>query len=214
MTNLGAPGAGGDQAPAPGGIEVLKALADPVRLSMLYTLTRSAGGELPVMSVKELASALGEPQTKLYRHVKNLEAAGLIHAVASRVVSGIVEQRYQAARGDLIFGDELTEDERVSPEAEGMAAAAMELYRRQFFATRRASPPAPSEPEAEPYRRMLLGITDGRLPVARANQIREQIQRIWDEICAAGEHDDGVPGDGTVPVSMLIGYFSPERAPD
>jgi DNA-binding MarR family transcriptional regulator len=41
------------------------------------------------MSVKELAEELGEPQTKLYRHVKQLEAAGLIRIAASRMVSGI-----------------------------------------------------------------------------------------------------------------------------
>jgi DNA-binding transcriptional ArsR family regulator len=38
------------------------------------------------MSVKELAQHLGEPQTKLYRHVKQLEAAGLIEVAATRMV--------------------------------------------------------------------------------------------------------------------------------
>ena len=78
-------------------VEGLRALADPVRLAILSALdTRARDGELPVMSVKELAQHLGEPQTKLYRHVKQLEAAGLIEVAATRMVSGILEQRYRA----------------------------------------------------------------------------------------------------------------------
>ena len=50
-------------------VEGLRALADPVRLAILAALdTRAPDGALPVMSVKELAQHLGEPQTKLYRH--------------------------------------------------------------------------------------------------------------------------------------------------
>src|ERR1700742_4407583 len=83
-------------------VEGLRPLADPVRLAILSALdTRSRDGELPVMSVKELAQHLGEPQTKLYRHVKQLEAAGLIEVAATRMVSGILEQRYQACLREL-----------------------------------------------------------------------------------------------------------------
>src|SRR5215469_15004114 len=101
------------QVPDVSNVDVLKALADPLRLRLLYALTRRAGGAaLPTMSVKELAAELGEPQTKLYRHVKHLESAGLIRSVSSRLVSGIVEHRYQAWR-DMIIGDDLTDQERV-----------------------------------------------------------------------------------------------------
>ena len=83
-------------------VEGLRALADPVRLAILAALdTRVPDGALPVMSVKELAQHLGEPQTKLYRHVKQLEAAGLIEVAATRMVSGIQEQRYRARQRDL-----------------------------------------------------------------------------------------------------------------
>ena len=59
---------------------------------------------LPIMSVKELAAELGQPQTKLYRHVRQLEAVGLIKVASTRMVSGILEQRYQACQQDLTFG--------------------------------------------------------------------------------------------------------------
>lgn len=195
--------AGEQQAAA--NIDVLKALADPIRLNVLYVLTHRKGTALPIMSVKELAAALGEPQTKLYRHVKHLESAGLISAVASRVVSGIVEQRYQASQPEIVIGDAFTEQERISQEAEGMTAAAFELYRRQFFAARRAAaadPSAPSDPEP------LLGIADGRLPAARAAAIRDELYRIFQEITAtrlaSSEADDDAD---TVSVSMLVGYI-------
>ncbi len=178
---------------------------------MLYALTRGRDPDLPAKTVKELAAELGEPQTKLYRHIKHLESAGLIHAVASRVVSGIVEYRYQASEADMIMGDELTDSEKVSPEAEAMAAAALELYRRQFFATRRTRPGATAD--AEPHRRMLLGMADGMVTVARAAAIYELLYQLLEEI-AASDRDrpaDG-SGKGLVPVDMLLGFFSPDRA--
>src|SRR5580698_2917994 len=72
-------------------VAALKAMADPTRLAILAALMRTR--DLPVMSVKELAAELGEPQTKLYRHVRQLEAAGLIRVASTRMVSGILEQR-------------------------------------------------------------------------------------------------------------------------
>src|SRR5215471_2523012 len=110
------PQSGGEAVRAITDVETLKALADPLRLKMLSALMRGRPDDLPVLSVKELAHELGEPQTKLYRHVKQLEAAGLIRAVASRVVSGIVEQRYQASQRDLMLGSGLTAQEKTSVE--------------------------------------------------------------------------------------------------
>ena len=57
-------------------VDTIKALADPTRLAILQALTRD---RLP-KSAKELAEELGEPQTKLYRHLKVLEEAKLIEA--------------------------------------------------------------------------------------------------------------------------------------
>ena len=48
-------------------VETLKALADPLRLAILAALMQGPAAQPRVMSVKELATELGEPQTKLYR---------------------------------------------------------------------------------------------------------------------------------------------------
>lgn len=205
-----ADGDGEHQSRTVSNVEMLKALADPVRLNLLHTLMPGTGAALPIMSVKELAAELGEPQTKLYRHVKHLESAGLIRAVASRVVSGIVEQRYQACRNDLMIGDELTDQEKASAEAEAMTAAAFEFYRGQFFAARRASHADQPASEPEPYRRMLLGIAGGRVPVAKAAAIREQLQRIFDDLSASDPNPAEDDADTeTVLVNVLMGYFIP-----
>jgi len=73
-------------------LETLRLLTQPVRLKIVEGL-RSAPGPL---TVKELAAALGTTQTKLYYHVNLLERANLIRVAATRLVSGIVEKRYEA----------------------------------------------------------------------------------------------------------------------
>jgi len=196
-------------------VDVLKVLADPLRLNILYALTRRRGPDLAAKTVKELAAELGEPQTKLYRHIKQLEATGLIRSVSSRVVSGIVEHRYQASSVDMILGDELTDQEKVSPEAEALAAAALELYRRHFFNTRRARPRDQVAEQAQPHRRMIMAIADGRLPAARAAEIYDRLHELLEEVAEAGRNHDE-PGDDAdlVPVNLMIGYFSTDEPPD
>jgi DNA-binding transcriptional ArsR family regulator len=186
-------------------VETLKALADPIRLSLLSALMRSSG-ELPVRSVKELAAELGEPQTKLYRHVKHLEAAGLIRAVSSRVVSGIVEQRYQACQSELIFGPGLTDDERQSPETEAAVGVLFDLFRSRFFAASRAGLlPAQTSANTETHRKVVLNVTETWVPVAKATAIRERLQAILDDLDGPSER----PGADMVQVNLLVGYYSP-----
>src|SRR5919202_976689 len=71
--------------------EELRAIADPMRLELLALLR-----ERP-RTVKELASALDVPQTRLYYHVNQLEQHGFITVAETRLVSGIVEKRYGAS---------------------------------------------------------------------------------------------------------------------
>ena len=123
-------------------VETLRTLADPLRLAILSALMDD-GPEFRVMSVKELAEELGEPQTKLYRHVKQLEAAGLIRVAASRLVSGIVEQRYQASQRDISLGPELLNSREAVEESLAFVTVALNRYRDQFFAAHRAHILAP-----------------------------------------------------------------------
>jgi DNA-binding transcriptional ArsR family regulator len=189
-------------------VELLKALADPLRMSMMYVLTRNTSQHgMPVMTVKELAAELGEPQTKLYRHVKQLEAAGLIAAVSSRIVSGIVEQRYQAI-GSTFIGDDLTEGERTSPEAEAMVAAALDMFRREYFGALRARQ-SDQQAEVPAHRRPLMALTDGRVPASRAAAIRAQLRELIEEVNADPAPDTG----DLVPINVLVGFFGSDPPP-
>jgi DNA-binding transcriptional ArsR family regulator len=190
-------------------VETLKALADPTRLAILNELMMPRADGLPVMSVKELAADLGEPQTKLYRHIKHLEAAGLIKAVTSRVVSGIVEHRYQACQSDLMLGADLTARQKASAEAEATVAAALDFYRSQFFAANRAEIEADQASPREPHRRAMLNMSTARVSASQALAIHEQLGRISDEVSQAGEDSDNA-GDDLVTINVLIGYFTPD----
>jgi DNA-binding transcriptional ArsR family regulator len=193
-------------------VETLKALADPNRLRMLQRLmARDEAGELPVMSVKELATELAEPQTKLYRHVKQLEAVGLIRAASSRIVSGIVEQRYQACQSDLWLGAGLTDEQKKSAEAEATVAAVLELYRSQFFAAHRAGAIVSKDVQgADEHRKMMLGITQAKVPRDEATSFRNRLQQLMDDLAEAEKRASD--SEDTVTVNVLVGYFSPDPA--
>jgi DNA-binding transcriptional ArsR family regulator len=203
-------------------VRTLKAMADPIRLAVLSALMKRPAGGPRVMSVKELAAELGEPQTKLYRHVRQLEETGLIRAASSRMVSGILEQRYQACQRDLMLGPGLTRDEKSGDEAESVTAAALDRYRSRFFAARRTAlgpgpassaplvlPAGQASPAGESYRTPVLQVTEARIPAARAAAIRDRLQEVIGELGQLSHQDDGTG----VPIEVLIGFISPQ-APD
>jgi DNA-binding transcriptional ArsR family regulator len=182
-------------------VAALKAMADPTRLAILSALMK-AGGTLPVMSVKELAEELGEPQTKLYRHVRQLEAAGLIRVAATRVVSGILEQRYQASQRDLMFGAGFL---RSNPDdSEKATAALLDWFRAGLFTAMRGSPPAADGREgAESDQPTKLFFADSKLSRDQAAQLRAKIQEIAELVEADSDDPDAKE------FHLLVGLYSP-----
>jgi len=83
-------------------VDSLRAMAEPTRLAILSALLRPPWPR--VMSVKELAAELDMTPTRLYRHVRQLEEAALIKVAETRMVSGILEQRYRASARDVRLG--------------------------------------------------------------------------------------------------------------
>lgn len=180
-------------------VEQLKALADPTRLAILDALMAARPGPLPVMSVKELAAALGEPQTKLYRHMKVLESAGLIRVAATRMVSGIAEQRYQACHRDLDFAAGLLRQH--VDEAEAFMRAGFDWFRNGFLAARRAEAPRDDADASSPGRTMLMAGSGRRTP-AEVAAVRASLS----EALAHFKGDDSDDPDA-VSMNVIVGYF-------
>jgi DNA-binding transcriptional ArsR family regulator len=183
-------------------VDVLRALADPTRMSILATLMRVGNDdELPVMSVKELAAELGEPQTKLYRHVRQLEAAGLVRVAATRMVSGILEQRYQACQPDLSFGRGFLREH--GDESAPVVRTLLDRFRDGFFTAFRDERLAREE-AVVPYRKPAMMLSEVKLTPAKAAELRGKLEQVMEWLNGAANADPG-----GVRVNVLIGYYSP-----
>jgi DNA-binding transcriptional ArsR family regulator len=178
-------------------VDVLKAMADPTRLAILAALMKSRNNR-PVMSVKELAAELGEPQTKLYRHVRQLEAAGLIEVASTRMVSGILEQRYQACQQDLKLGRGFLQEH--PDESANVAQTVLDRWRDGFFSAYQRY--GAEIPPGEAYRKPMLVMIDARVSPAKAAELKKKLQEIVSDI---GEEETEDPQG--VSVNLLIGSF-------
>ena len=195
-------------------IEIIKALAAPIRLRILYALTRGSGGPR-VMSAKELAEELGEPQTKLYRHLKMMESAGLIEVAETRLVSGILEQRYRAFEREYVIGRGPRTAARTSVE-ESAVTSVMRFFAESLFAARREGRIPPGDAaDSGPHPKSLLAFSDRKVPASKAAELRRKLAEVADELTGPDDPDG-------VDVFTLIGFYSPaepgsypaESAPD
>src|SRR5215468_9703403 len=114
-------------------VETLRLVADPTRLAILRVLMNDAEFDPPVLSAKELAAVLDEPQTKLYRHLKQLEEAGLIQVAETRLVSGIIEQRYRTGQMSIGMSSELVANPEFRDETLSLTAAAFNDFRDELL---------------------------------------------------------------------------------
>jgi DNA-binding transcriptional ArsR family regulator len=175
-------------------VESLRAMADPTRLAILNALMHPQQGELPVLSAKDLAARLGESQTKLYRHIRQLETAGLIRVAATRMVSGIQEQRYQASQHDLSFGDGFLREH--ADESEAMMRAVLASFRDGFFTAER-------DLEIEAFRRRKMYHGSATVSHAKAAEIRQRIDEFVDWLAdSVTEERHGIR------VNVLLGYYA------
>ena len=183
-------------------VDMLKAIADPTRVAILTALMKTRQ-DLPVMSVKELAAELGEPQTKLYRHVRQLEAAGLIRVASTRMVSGILEQRYQASQQDLVLGRGFLREH--AEESVDVMQVLLDRFRDGFFAAFKADSQSASEvPAAGAYRKPTLFFSDVKVSPAKAAELRDKLEEVMKDLNDANTEDPG-----GIPVNLLIGCYVP-----
>jgi DNA-binding transcriptional ArsR family regulator len=178
--------------------ESLKALGDPLRLRILHHLM---GAPRRTWSVKEIATALDQPVTKLYHHVKLLEQTSLIRDVESRVVSGIVEHRYQSGQLSLQF-DEALFGAPETRDASIQQAASLIDESRDELVSYLSLPDADMAP-------VLLSKAYVRLTPDEARAVTEQLEAI---VASFGGRKDDPSREGLPRTSMLF-VVHPDASP-
>ncbi|MCX4747929.1 helix-turn-helix domain-containing protein [Kitasatospora sp. NBC_01287] len=167
----------------------LKVLADPLRLAILGALARH---QPRPMTVKELAAELEEPPTKLYRHIKQLEGAELIAVAGTRLVSGIVESRYQVRQSQIQLSPEIfATDSGHRPEGLAAVLAVLDLVRRDaerdFLGDRIDFGSASEEEPGVPGVGGAFRQSTFRLRPEQAVRLRDRLLAVLDEAARAEE---------------------------
>jgi DNA-binding transcriptional ArsR family regulator len=178
-------------------VATLKALADPLRLEILFELLQGPS------TVKSVASALGVGATRLYYHFKILERAGLIRVAGTRMVSGIEERRYEAVATGYKPAPELTD----SLVEDGIIGALLRVVRAELELALMARSPAPPGDPASPV--PVLSFTALALSPADV----EEVQRRLNALAREFEADQRPPGK-RVYRALLVGYLAPQELRD
>jgi DNA-binding transcriptional ArsR family regulator len=192
-------------------LETLRTLADPLRLSILGAFP-PGGVARRSMSVKEIAEKIDEGQTKLYRHVKKLEEAGLIRVVETRVVSGIIEKRYRPAQKRLMIEGDLLAQE---PEPEDYAdtlAAMLEATRNRLRTEIRAGRVPLTTPAEGPDLSPQIGSIRMNMTPERYAQLRAKVTDLLENLGPSDESPDAIP----VQLQALVfaSIEQPSQSPD
>jgi DNA-binding transcriptional ArsR family regulator len=89
--------------------EQLKLLADPRRRAILQQLMSGPA------SLTMLGKTIGEHPAWVRHHLKQLEAAGLVDLVETRIQSGVVEKFYRACAGGFLVQELILPQNRQRP---------------------------------------------------------------------------------------------------
>jgi DNA-binding transcriptional ArsR family regulator len=160
-------------------LETVKAVSDPLRVRILELMYKEP------RTVKQVAAELGVPATKLYYHVNLLEEHGLIRAVSSRVVSGIIEKSYRIVARNINVDKSLFD---LSPtdldsSVTALLAAIFDTARDEIHAGL-ISQRLETSHEAAPLRRLMLGRTLNRLTAERASELFAKLTAVIEEFNA------------------------------
>lgn len=179
-------------------VETLKAISDPTRMRLLETMVTRQD---PAWAVKELAAAIGVPQTRLYHHIELLAERGLIRAVEQRVVSGIIETRYRVAARSFqldrkLFAGGTDQAREVLHET---LTAVFDRSREEVELAVSADV-AKLDKEAPIHLQLLLSRGIARLSPARAEELRRRLEELQNEF----DHDDG---EDSQPYGLVLAVY-------
>jgi DNA-binding transcriptional ArsR family regulator len=184
-------------------VETLRAISDPTRMRILEAMVQRRS---PAWSVKELAAALEMPQTRLYHHVDLLLSHDLIRPVERRVVSGIIETRYNVAARSFqldraLFAGDSEEGLAVLHET---LAAVFDTARAEVELAIRLGVISPGA-ETPAERGLMLTRGLARLTPARALELRQRLQALSEEF--GGDPEDSKAGDGSLAYGIVLAVY-------
>lgn len=182
-------------------LNVLKVVADPLRLQLLEILRKDA------QSVKQIAQTLKYPAKKLYYHVNLLEEHGLIRVVDTQIVSGIIEKYYQATAQRLTVDHGLLSPSEEPTDSHTAIVLAMILDQcKQELANgvRNGLIELGTEQSLQ-KRALVLGRRRMRLSPARADAFLERIKQLEREFEA-----DEEPEEQILYYELLLGLYPTE----
>jgi DNA-binding transcriptional ArsR family regulator len=191
----------------------MKAVADPLRMKIMRVLGKNARTKPRIMTVKQLAEELGEPATKLYRHMKQLLAVDLIQVAELRLVGGIVEQRYRVAQMGWGINPGRPGADRemlLSEELLGVAGVAIDEYFERYEVALRSGKTFLGGQESldnPPHVRAVGAIADCRIPQEKAADFAERLHALVKEFTGAADERD----EGDVDGNLLVMFYATER---
>lgn len=186
-------------------LETLKAVSDPLRMRIFGLLQGEA------RTVKVLARELGVGQTRLYYHVNQLEALGLIRVVETRIVGGIIEKHYRAGAARISVDRGLLTPGAAPADAalETMLSAILDGVRDAIRESVRAKLIDPLH--EEPARHgLLLGRNWLRLTPDDAMEFYERAIALLHEF---ETREANLPDGATQSYETLLGFYPVTTAP-
>ena len=175
--------------------EQLKALGDALRLALLEVMGRRLRHG---WSVKELAAATGQSQTRLYHHVNLLEERGLLRVASTQVVSGILVRRYQPAAKAYRLDRSLLSGPEGGAAVGHLFDAAADETRRQILASAAAGILDASSDE--PGRKMLIFRNRLRLAPDRVDAFVKRLDELLDA-------EDAPDAPGAIEHGVLVTFY-------
>ncbi len=181
-------------------LETLQVVADPLRLRLLALLRREP------QTVKILAAALAIAPTKLYYHIKLLEAHGLIRVAGVRPGAGPTEKEYEITAYRLAVDRALLSPNAPAPDdaLETFLSLALDQTKSEILRSMRAGLIDP-DPAIEDPSGLALGRIWLRLTPAEAAEFYHKILDVEREYANRHAADD----DPAVRrYEMLIGLYA------
>jgi DNA-binding transcriptional ArsR family regulator len=170
-------------------LETVRLLSDPLKLRILQAFADSA------KTTKQVATELGEPITKLYRHVDALHDSNLLEVVGERQKRGTIERTFRAVARRFEVDHSLFSGES----ADTGADAVREVLRASETEILNALANFSDDPES----RMVFARVRGKA----SPEIIAELQEKLNEWMQSMPGDDQAPADDAREYGGLIAFY-------